>query len=78
MHTARALTVPPSMLAGGGGVSARGGACLLWGRGGVSALGGFCSGGVCLLWGGPALGGSALGGGCIPACTEVDTPLLTE
>ena len=56
------------------GVSALGGVCLL---GGLSALGG------CLLLGGLLPGGcllpssrgvSARGGGCIPACTEADTP----
>ena len=75
------------------GVSAPGGCLLQWvsacSRGvclGVSAPGGVSSGG-CLLWGVSATGGSApggaggcllLGGFCIPACTEADTPLLTE
>ena len=70
MPTARALTVSPSMLCGGGGVCSRGGCllpgdvccggCLLWG---VSTLGGVCSGGV-----------SAPAGCGIPACTEADAP----
>ena len=57
MRTARALTVSPSMLAGGGGgegVSARVG-YLLWGVSaprGCLLLGGCLLGGVCLLRGG--------------------------
>ena len=40
----------------------------------VSARGeGVCSRG--LLPGGVCSGGSVLGGGCIPACTEADTPM---
>ena len=52
--------------------------CLLWG---VSTLGGVCSQGlsalrgVCLLLGGVCSGGSAPGGGGIPACTEANTSL---
>ena len=45
MRTARALTVSPSMLCGGG--SALGGGVCSWG---VPALGGACSWGVC-SWG---------------------------
>ena len=67
------------------------GECLLWG--GVSALGGVCSrgcllGGVC-SWGVSAPEGVCSQGvpsprgvsapdGCIPGCTEADTPMLTE
>ena len=44
--------------------------------------GGVCLEGVCFRGvsapGGSAPGGSAPRGGCIPACTETDTPLLTE
>ena len=64
MRTGRSLTVCWILLLGGG-VCSQGG-CLLLG-GVVSAPG------ECLLPG----GGSAPGG-CIPACTEADTPLLTE
>ena len=60
MRTARALTVSPSMLCAGGGVSAPRG-CLL--------SGGVCSGGVCVC----SRGVSASRGVCIPACTEADT-----
>ena len=49
---------------------------------GVSALGGFCSWGVCLLLGvgggGCVCSQGVCPGGCIPACTEADTPLWTE
>ena len=75
------LSAPGGCLLHGGvsalGVSAPGGVCLgglIWG---VSALG-VCS------WGVSALGESALEGavcsqgGYILACTEADTPLLTE
>ena len=59
-----------------GGVYSRG--CLLWGggllRGRGYLLRGVCSQGGCLL----PRGVSAPGGVCIPACTEADTPLLTE
>ena len=60
-------------------MSAPGGSTLVgacsWG---VSAPGGMSAPGGCLLLGGvSALGGSAPGG-CIPACTEADTPLWTE
>ena len=53
--------------------------CLL--RGGCLLLGGVCSGGCllpggCLLWGGLLWGVSALGGVCIPACTEADPPCV--
>ena len=65
MRTGHSLTVCRSQLPGG---------CLL--RGGVSAPRGVCSRGV------SAPGGSALGvcsgGGCIPGCTEAETPLWTE
>ena len=58
---------------GGGGVCSRGGVCsggcLLWGD---VCSGGSALGGVCL--GGSARGGLLWGGGCIPACTEADTP----
>ena len=77
MHTARLLTVYPSMHYTGR-VSAPGGGCLVpvggvcsrgegaWSRWGVSALEGVS-----------AMGGLLLGGG-IPACTEADPPLWTE
>ena len=68
------------------GVSAPGGIWsqrgLLWG--GVSGLeegvfgpGGVCSGGVSAP-GGVCSRGVSAGNVCIPACTEADTPLLTE
>ena len=52
----------------GGGLSTSGGVCL-----GGSASGGVCSRGVSALG-----GGVCSQGGCIPACTEADTPPLTE
>ena len=61
MHTARLLTVFPSMHCTGG-VCSRG--CLVWG---VSA------GGVCVCSGGRELPGWG-GGGGILACTEADHP----
>ena len=68
MHTARLLTVSPSMHCAGG-VSA---------LGGVPGLGDVCSGG-CLVQGGSALGGVSAPGvpgpGGIPGCTEADTPV---
>ena len=74
MRTARALTVSPSMLCGGGGSA-------LGGRGGVSALGVSAPRGVSALgskvgcvcsWGVSAPGGVCSSGGGIPACTESD------
>ena len=61
------------LLRGGGGVCSQGG----WSKGGL-VPGGICSGGVSSQ-GGLVLGGSGSGGGlllegCIPACTEADTP----
>ena len=45
------------------------------GPGGVPGPGVLLAGGmVCLVLGGAWSGGSASGGGGIPACTEVDTP----
>ena len=93
MRTARALTVPPSILcaegvsAPGGGVSAtRRGVCSQGGW--VSAPAGVCSQGVSAPGGwGVCSGGMYAprgcllprGGGCdIPACTEAEPPVLTE
>ena len=75
MHTARSLTVSPSMLCWGGG-----GACA-WSWGGCLVLGGVWSRrGAYLVLGGclPGPGGGAWSspGGCgIPACTEAEPPL---
>ena len=64
MHTARLLTVSPSLHCTGGGL-VRGDVCSR----GVPGPGGVCFGG-CLLWGVP---GPQEGCG-IPACTEADPP----
>ena len=58
MRTARALTVSPSMLCWGRGLSALGGGGLLWG---MCLLGGW----GCLLWVVSALGGVSASGGCL-------------
>ena len=85
MHTARSLTVSPSVLWSGGGACPVSGGCLVWVGGVWSGWGvpgpGWClpgprgggvwSGGVCLVPG----GGARLVRGGIPACTEADTPL---
>ena len=83
MHTARSLTVSPSVL-WSGGVPAlfRGGG--VWSGWGVSGLGGECLvlGGACLVPGGGLVGrglpgpgrGCPPGPGGIPACTEADPP----
>ena len=73
MHTARLLTVSPSMHCTGGVCVARGVPCR-----GVSLPGGLLAGG-CLARGSPCPGGSACWGVCllggIPACTEADPPV---
>ena len=90
MHTARALTVSPSMLCVGG-MSAPGGGCLVWGvsaprEGGIPACteadppGGAWSRG-CLLPGGgsaPVWGVPGLGGVCSQGgvCSHVGVPDL--
>ena len=72
--SAQGVSAPRGVFAPGGCVCS---------QGGVSAPGGcVCSRGGLLWWvsapgGVSALGGSAPGG-CIPACTEADTPLWTE
>ena len=72
MRTGRVLTVSPSMLCTGGGVSAPGGVYLVPGgctwsqRGGSLLPGGVCSKGGCLLPGGCTWSwGDVLPGGCL-------------
>ena len=71
MHTARLLTVSPSMYCAGGCL-VPGGVCLV---GGVPGPGEGAWPGGCVVWGGGCLVREGGGGGGIPACTEADPPL---
>ena len=71
MHTARSLTVSPSMLCSGDGCLP----CPGWGVPALSRVGGACL----VLGGMPAWSGWGVptwsAGGGIPACTGVDPPM---